>query len=495
MTALEARKLAEEEIKAGRTPTYTDLRDWLEIVESFGQLKKIDNADWNLEMGTLAELLGQESKGPVPAVLFDNIKGYPKGYRVLFAQNAAFKRMALNLGLPLDLSDLDLVRALREKLAAHKPIPHKVVQKGPILENVLSGKDINLLKFPVPFMHELDGGRYIGTGCLVITRDPDEGWVNCGTYRGMVHDENSMGLYISPGKHGAIQRQKYFDQGKPCPVIISVGQDPVLFMASGNEVDYGVSEFDYAGGLRGEPIEVIEGKATGLPFPAQAEIVIEGFMEPGDVKKEGPFGEWTGYYASSTRPEPVVRVKNIYHRNNPILCCARPGRPPSDYSLAKCLVKAGLIWDQVEKAGVPDVKGVWCHEAGGGRLLNIISIKQRYPGHARQAALVASQVHAGAYLGRYVIVVDDDIDPTNTFDVLWALSSRSDPVESIEILRRCWSGPLDPRIQPGKKGFNSRAVIDACRPFEWIKDFPPVAESSPELKEKVRSKWKKVLEG
>ena len=495
MTALEARKLAEEEIKAGRTPTYTDLRDWLEIVESFGQLKKIDNADWNLEMGTLAELLGQESKGPVPAVLFDNIKGYPKGYRVLFAQNAAFKRMALNLGLPLDLSDLDLVRALREKLAAHKPIPHKVVQKGPILENVLSGKDINLLKFPVPFMHELDGGRYIGTGCLVITRDPDEGWVNCGTYRGMVHDENSMGLYISPGKHGAIQRQKYFDQGKPCPVIISVGQDPVLFMASGNEVDYGVSEFDYAGGLRGEPIEVIEGKATGLPFPAQAEIVIEGFMEPGDVKKEGPFGEWTGYYASSIRPEPVVRVKNIYHRNNPILCCARPGRPPSDYSLAKCLVKAGLIWDQVEKAGVPDVKGVWCHEAGGGRLLNIISIKQRYPGHARQAALVASQVHAGAYLGRYVIVVDDDIDPTNTFDVLWALSSRSDPVESIEILRRCWSGPLDPRIQPGKKGFNSRAVIDACRPFEWIKDFPPVAESSPELKEKVRSKWKKVLEG
>ncbi len=495
MTALEARKLAEEEIKAGRTPTYTDLRDWLEIVESFGQLKKIDNADWNLEMGTLAELVAQESKGPVPAVLFDNIKGYPKGYRVLFAQNAAFKRMALNLGLPLDLSDLDLVRALREKLAVHKPIPHKVVQKGPILENVLSGKDINLLKFPVPFMHELDGGRYIGTGCLVITRDPDEGWVNCGTYRGMVHDENSMALYISPGKHGAIQRRKYFDQGKPCPVIISVGQDPVLFMASGNEVDYGVSEFDYAGGLRGEPIEVIEGKATGLPFPAHAEIVIEGFMEPGDVKKEGPFGEWTGYYASSTRPEPVVRVKNIYHRNNPILCCARPGKPPSDYSLAKCLVKAGLIWDQVEKAGVPDVKGVWCHEAGGGRLLNIISIKQRYPGHARQAALVASQVHAGAYLGRYVIVVDDDIDPTNTFDVLWALSSRSDPVESIEILRRCWSGPLDPRIQPGKKGFNSRAVIDACRPFEWMKDFPPVAESSPELKEKVRSKWKKVLEG
>ena len=114
--------------------------------------------------------------------------------------------------------------------------------------------------------------------------------------------------------------------------------------------------------------------------------------------------------------------------------------------------------------------------------------------HARQAMLAASQVHAGAYLGRYVIVVDEDIDPTNTFDVLWVLASRSDPVESIEILRRCWSGPLDPRIHPSKKGFNSRAVIDACRPFEWMKEFPPVAESSPELREKIYNKWKKVIE-
>ena len=495
MAALEVQKFAEKEVKAGKAPAYRGLREWLDIVESLGELKKIDGVDWNLEMGTLAELIARESKGSVPAVLFDKIKGYPAGYRVLFAQNASFKRMALNLGLPLDQTGLDLVRSFRQKLAAHKPIPHEVVKNGPILENVLSGKDINLLKFPVPFIHELDGGRYIGTGCLVITKDPEEGWVNFGSYRGMVHDEKSMGLYISPGKHGQIQRQKWFDMGKPCPVIISVGQDPVLFMVSGNEVDYGVSEFDYAGGLKGSPIPVILGKATGLPFPADSEIVIEGFMHPGDVMKEGPFGEWTGYYASSTRPEPVVRVEHIYHRNNPILCAARPGRPPTDYSLAKCFVKSALIWDQVEKAGVPDVKGVWCNEAGGGRLLNIISIKQRYPGHARQAALVASQVHAGAYLGRYVIVVDDDIDPTNTFDVLWALSTRSDPVESIDILRRCWSGPLDPRIQPGKKGLNSRAIIDACRPFEWLKDFPPVAESSPELKKKVYEKWRNVLEG
>jgi 4-hydroxy-3-polyprenylbenzoate decarboxylase len=491
MTALEARKIAEDEMKAGR-PRNTPIAIGWKLSATSAELKKVDGVDWNLEMGTLAEIFSRETKGgPTPAVLFDNVPGYPKGFRALFAQNASFKRMALNLGLDMNLSNLDLVRAFRQKLVSHEPIKHKVVTKGPILENVDSGDKVDLLKFPLPFMR--NRRRPLHRHRMRSPPRSDELGPSAPIAAWFM--TASMGLYISPGKHGSIQRNKYFERGKPCPVIVSVGQDPVLFMVSGNEIDYGVSEFDYAGGLKGAPIEVIEGRSTGLPFAANAEIVIEGWMDPTDRKTEGPFGEWTGYYASSSRPEPVIRVENVYYRNDPILCCARPGRPPSDYSIAKCMVKASLIWEQVEKAGVPDVRGVWCHEAGGGRLLNIISIKQRYPGHARQAMLVASQVHAGAYLGRYVIVVDEDIDPTNTFDVLWALASRSDPVESIEILRRCWSGPLDPRIHPSKKGFNSRAVIDACRPFEWLKDFPPVAESSPELRQKIYDKYKKLIEG
>jgi UbiD family decarboxylase len=149
----------------------------------------------------------------------------------------------------------------------------------------------------------------------------------------------------------------------------------------------------------------------------------------------------------------------------------------------------------MEKAGVPDVKGVWLTVSGGSRLILVVAIKQRYPGHARQAALVASQCHAGAYLGRYVIVVDEDIDPTNTDDVLWAMASRSDPEIDIDIIRRCWSGPLDPIIQPGKKGFNSRAIIDACRPFEWMADFPKVAESSKEVLDATAKKWAPLLFG
>jgi 4-hydroxy-3-polyprenylbenzoate decarboxylase len=156
-------------------------------------------------------------------------------------------------------------------------------------------------------------------------------------------------------------------------------------------------------------------------------------------------------------------------------------------------LRSALIWDELEKAGVPDVQGVWLTVSGGSRLVLVVSIKQRYPGHARQAALVASQCHAGAYLGRYVIVVDEDIDPSNNDDVMWAMASRSDPVEDIEIIRRCWSGPLDPIIHPSKKGFNSRAIIDACRPYEWMKDFPKVAESSKEVLDATEKKWGHVL--
>jgi 4-hydroxy-3-polyprenylbenzoate decarboxylase len=138
------------------------------------------------------------------------------------------------------------------------------------------------------------------------------------------------------------------------------------------------------------------------------------------------------------------------------------------------------------------VKGVWCHEAGGARMFNVIAIKQAYAGHAKQAAMAAASCQSGSYLGRFVVVVDDDIDPTNLFDVLWAMCTRCDPAEDIDIIRKMWSGPLDPRIPRGAS-WNSRAVIDACRPFEMLKDFPPVARASPELRRKVEAKFREIL--
>lgn len=472
---------------------YKDLREWVERVDELGELKRIHGAHWNLEMGAITELIGREGKYPPPAILFDDIPGYPKGFRTLFGTTGSVQRMALTLGLSNVKSGTDLVKAYREKSVNLKPIPPKVVAKGPILENIDSGKDVDLYKFPVPLMHEKDGGRYIGTNCLVITRHPDEGWVNLGAYRIMIHGKDHTAFYISPGKHGRIHRDLYFERKEPCPVAVCIGQDPLLFLAAGNEIPYGLSEYDYAGGFKGEPIDVINGKYTGLPIPALGEIAFEGEAVWNDLKMEGPFGEWTGYYASGQRDEPVIRVKYVYYRNNPILTCSRPSRPPSDYSFSKGIVKSALIWEELEKCGIPNVKGVWCHEAGGGRLFNIVSIKQSYAGHSRQAGLIASQTHAGGYLNRFVIVVDEDIDPSNLFDVVWAISTRCEASEDIEILRKCWSGPLDPLTPKEKKGVNSRAVIDACRPYDWKDEFPQVAEYSKELRDRTYIKWKDVL--
>jgi 4-hydroxy-3-polyprenylbenzoate decarboxylase len=193
--------------------------------------------------------------------------------------------------------------------------------------------------------------------------------------------------------------------------------------------------------------------------------------------------------------DPLIHIKKIYHRNNPILTIAQPGRS-DDFNFQRVIARSALVWDELEKAGVPDVKGVWCHEAGASRFLIVVSINQRYAGHARQAASIACQCHAGAFTGRYVIVVDEDIDPSNTFDVLWAFSTRSDPATDIDILRRTWSSSADPLIHPDiparQKGLNSRALVDACRPYEWRDRFPPTVQTSPELEKVVYEKFPQV---
>jgi UbiD family decarboxylase len=473
---------------------HKDLRDWIERVESIGELMRVSGVEWHLEIGAVAEMIYQARPENPPAILFENIPGYSADFRIISGMTNSPRRLALTLGLKLPNHPLDVVRSYRNRMQRYQLINNVFVNNGPILENIDRDEAVDLYKFPVPFLHELDGGRYIGTGDLVIMRDPDTGWVNCGTYRVSLHDKNTVGLWMSPGKHGRQIREKYFREGKPCPVVISCGQDPLLFLSAGNEVGFGISEFAHAGGHRGVPFETLNSELHGLPMPAAAEIVLEGEILPDVSKPEGPFGEWTGYYASSVREDPVVRIRRVYYRNQPIITMARPGRPPSDYSLSKCVIKSAMIWDQVEKAGLPGVRGVWCHEAGGGRLFNIISVKQAYAGHAKQAAMLAGNCHAGNYINRFVVVVDDDIDPTNTFDVLWAMATRCDPAEDIDIVRRAWSGPLD-TMKRKEVMFNSRGIIDACRPFERLKDFPPVAESSPELRAKTLEKWGHLLKG
>ena len=472
-----------------RNVGYDDLRDLLERFTEMGEVELIDGADWNLEIGAVSEMVAAHQPGRAPALVFDNIPGYPKGFRILAGGANALRRLAVVLDLPDPDNEMDLVKAVRNRMRTEfELIPPVEVATGPIMENIDRDDDVDVLKFPAPFVHELDGGRYIGTDDLVIMRDPDTGWVNVATYRVMVHDENTVAVWMSPGKHGRMISEKYFSQGKPCPVLISCGQDPLLFIAAHQEIDPGVNEFAYAGGQRGRPIEVIPSELHALPIPAHAEVVLEGEIMPDETRLEGPFGEFMGYYASNATELPIVRVRRVYWRSNPILTLAVPSRPPENFTFARATVKSAMIWDEMEKAGIPGVKGVWCHEAGAGRLFNVIAIEQLYPGHVSQAAMLAANCHAGNYAGRWVVVVDEDIDPSNIFDVIWAMSTRCDPPEDVQFIRRAWSTPLDPLLR-APPYHNNRGIIDACRPYGWKDEFPQVAEASPGLKETVRTKW------
>lgn len=472
-----------------------DLREWLEKVNELGELKKIDGTDWELEIGCISDLNAKRKE--CPALLFDRIKDCSPGYRLVTCSLMSPRRVGLTLNLPNTASTVELLEILKEKLPEWESnldeFPPETVKSGPVLDNVHSGNDVDLFEFPTPKWHELDGGRYIGTGDAVITRDPDTGEVNVGTYRVMVHDKKTVSLYISPGHHGRIHYEKYHVEGKSCPVVISLGHDPLVFGISCVEVPSG-AEYQYIGAIKGSPIKVIEEEVTGLPFPATSEIVLAGWCPPDKTRVEGPFGEWTGYYASKERLAPIIEVERIYHRNDPIILGVSHGRPPSDAAYYQSVMQSSRVYSDLVKMGIPDVRAVWRNEVGG-RLLFIVSIKQRYAGHARQAAFAIAQgSRVSAYMGRYVIVVDEDIDPTNIEEVIWALTTRSDPEKDIDIVRRAWSSPLDPMIRkPTNAFFNSRAIIDACKPYEWMDEFPQSIKTSADLVQRVKDKWGELI--
>lgn len=471
---------------------FDDLRQWLDGVSEMGELAHVRGAHWDLEIGGLAEM--QERRLGNPALLFDEVVGYPAGRRVLTNTMMSDARIAYTLGADPASSAIDVVQYWRQ-VARNLPTKGvEFVDDGPVNENVLRGDDVDVTAFPAPRWHEHDGGRYIGTGCVVVMRDHETDWVNLGTYRVMVHDDKRVGLYISPGKHGRLIRDEYWAKGEPCPVAISVGQDPLLTALGGIEVPYGMSEYEVAGGIRGRATQVIESDLTGLPIPAASEIVLEGFLHPDDTEMEGPFGEWTGYYAGGRKAAPVVTVETIRHRDDPILYGSLTGRSPADAAYYRGIMRSAMIWDQLEGAGVPGVTGVWVHEASCARLWVTVQIDQKYAGHARQAGLVAAQCHAGAYANRFVVVVDGDIDITNSNDLVWALSTRMDPREDITQIDNAWSTPLDPMAYPAEDPrFNSRLVIDACIPWRRRESFPRVVEPSAEYRAQLAEKWGGVL--
>jgi UbiD family decarboxylase len=472
-----------------RQAAWGDLRRFLDISKARGELVVVRGADPELEMGALYELSLRKTYPPV--LLFEDIKGYPAQFRV--ATNVRTSRLLVG---DLDLEAVREFRRIRERGSKHSIAPQEV-NFGPVLSRIERDQEVNVLGYPAPKWHPLDGGRYIGTECLVINKDPDSDWVNVGTYRVMVQDAKTLSVFIEPGKHGDIIRRKYWERGQACPMVVCVGQAPVLGNIAGSSSGYEISELAQAGGRIAQAIRVVRGEVSGLPFPAEAELVFEGEMPSPDIeaRPEGPFAEWTGYYASDIRPEPVLRVSRIYRRDDPIVLGqppAKPTYPGRQTNIAAC----AALWDALEAAGIPEVRGVWKLQGGGTRFINVISIRQLHPGHAKHAGL-AAVASVGAYLGRINIVVDEDIDITDTAEVMWALATRWDPKTQTDIIDNCWTGHLDPTLPREKREAgdltNSRIIIYAVRPYHWRDEFPKVNQFEAHELETVRRKWQDTL--
>ncbi|TDA63983.1 MAG: UbiD family decarboxylase [Clostridia bacterium] len=485
---------------------YRDMREWIAALEREGELKKIAACvDWDGEIGAITRKV---FTGRGPALLFENIKGYQGGRctKLFTGGLASRSRVAMMLGLPRETRFAEIVAEMRRRL--QRPMPPVEVDDGPVKEHKLVGPEVNLLEFPVPKWHFRDGGRYINTWCCVITRDPETGVLNAGLYRGQILDRNKIGVLLVGFQHWGIHFAKYRHLNRPMPVAIAYGLDPVMVPVAASPVQ-NVCEFDIMGGLRGEPVELVRCETSDLMVPVHAEIVVEGVIpvDEATYQREGPFGEYTGYYGESLE-RPVIHVNCITHRTDPIFrgtlegqkprTVGKPSEPNESTRVISALDSA-ITWNILEQHGVPGIQEV---VAG---VTTFVRIKKMYRGHAKQVASALWGSGAAVYLYKNVVVVDEDIDVNDLRSLEWAFSYRVNAAENdIVVLPGSPGSPLDPSIRYHDRnevaygaGKWHRLLIDATinwdypRVSEWdYAVYPPLATDVDQQSEKlVEERW------
>jgi phenylphosphate carboxylase alpha subunit len=471
-----------------------DLREYLEVLERAGELRRVTaQVDWRYEAGAMSRL-ANERRGPAP--VFENVKDYPgqKIAAVLLGPSkpALHARTSLALGLDKLTPPLELIEAIRQRLKS--PIAPITVRREQALckEVVVSAADADLNKFAFPWIKEtLDGGRYLGTWDTVVIKDPDSGWVNWGMYRCMVKDAKNFTILLEPGgQHGGAILKKYEAMGKPMPIALVIGSDPICALAGVTPMDYGITEAEIAGALRGEAVPLVKCETSDIEVPATAEIVIEAEVLPGQRVDEGPFGEYTGHSACREKT-PVARVTCITHRKNPINTLANMGKPWDDCAPCANPLTAAVAKNRLETHGI-NVKALYPYVPRE----MVVAIKPA-PGLKQR---ILSVMDAGERLLSWGIVfVDEDVDVTNAVDVLWAIFSRMNP-ETYEVIRGRGANSLCAWLTPEERERREAGawVIDATFPYHWSKqyreDHTRVSDFehgwSGETKAKILARWK-----
>ncbi len=462
----------------------SDLRGFISELEGQGELMRIKTeVDWDLELSHIAKV-NEEKYGP--ALLFENVKGNDKS--VFVSALSSTQRLAIAMSMPTNSTLMQMAKEWVSR--TKKLIPPVWVESGPIKENIDVGDAVNLYKFPVPKFYELDGGRYIGTFVNVLTKDPETGWVNIGTYRMQILDEKTCGIQFIKGKHGDLHRKKYAQLNKPMPIAAVVGYDPLMFLASSTTIGAGEDEYNHIGALRGSAIEVVKGEFVDLPIPAGAEMVIEGELWPEELRDEGPFGEYTGYYSGKgVVPRHYINVKAVTYRNDMIFHATTVGRPVTDTHMLLALNHTASLWSDLEAMRIPGIQSVYIPPESCGRFMAIVSVKQMYPGHSNHVGNAVIATSTGSYGIKVVVVVDDDIPADDMGRVIWAMSTRMAPERGTQIISRGRSTPLDPSLPIGNRDITSRIILDTCIPYEWD-DKPMDIKLTDSVLQTVLKKWK-----
>ncbi|MGH7905227.1 MAG: UbiD family decarboxylase, partial [Candidatus Binataceae bacterium] len=424
-----------------RTAVANDLREFMKLLEREGELRRVSTeVDWRYEIGAMSRMVC-ERQGPAP--LFENVKDYPNQpvAAVLFGPGhaAPLARIALTLGLEKTTPALEVIEALRERFKNPQPPVTVPGDRAACKEVVLRGDDIDLLRFPVPWIKEIDGGRYIGTWDIVIAKDPDTGWINWGTYRCMLKDKRSYAVLLLPqGQHGGAILRKYEQRGEPMPVALVIGADPASHLAASAPLEHGTNEREIAGGIRGSGLELVKCETNDLEVPANAEIVIEGEVMPGERVDEGPFGEYTGHSVAQGRA-PLVRVTCITHRKNPVFTMANMGKLLDDSAYCVGPMSAAVAKNRLEAHGLP-VRAIYYYIPE----VPVISLK---PGPGIKRRIVATLLSGERMVTSGIVFVDEDVDPSRLDDVWWAITTRMHP-ESFEFMRGAPMNALHPLLRP-----------------------------------------------
>jgi len=469
---------------------FNDFREYLSHLEQKDMLKKITkevDRDWEIA-AFCREVFVRYDKENRPGLIFENVKG--SDISIATGVIGGSKRI---YAAALGISDRNMTETVGKRWAdaIANPIPPRIVDGGPVQENILTGEDIDIFRFPHPiWTYGEDPGYFLTTPC-VISRHPLSGEYNMGCYRCQLKERNKTGIHMSGDfRHIADHVKASNSLNQPLPVAIVVGADPTIPLASVSGIPLGINEIAVAGALNGSPIDIARCKTIDLEVPATAEIVIEGEIPPNYVEQEGPFGEYSGYMGPRGMA-PIVNITAITHRNNPIYHAYVSQMPPSESSLMRSFGRESGIYSHIKDRLLLPVRDVHITESGGAAAYMIISADKLYPGQFWQ--LVSGAWSIDPSLGKFTIVVDGDIDIRDPFQVEWAMSWRVRPKSDVYIVDNTVPVPLDTATAPAgspksdpRRALSSKVVIDATRHHE----FPPASLPPGEHMEQVRAMWK-----